>query len=172
MREKLNTGVSAKFTRRENYPIYGIINETEQFLFTLCLQINPADFNTTKFDPALQMYRDRILDTLFIQWNATTWEDLRKPLYSAIATQLYAVLATGGRGIPVSTEEQAALWSRGNSTANIFVRTVEILEISKYANCMFRLETTKKKQKLFVLFVSYLVYTTQSSPLKMVIKSV
>ena len=61
---------------------------------TLPLQIDESMYDQTK-NPQSSDTRDLIADLLLesslgnIDWYQTTWEDLRKPLYSALAAMLY-----------------------------------------------------------------------------------
>lgn len=64
-----------------------------------------------------------------IQWDKVTWNDLRKPLYSAIAAGLYILSISPNHEFPVSVTEQAALYQRvyGGSTSN-FLNKIKDLD--------------------------------------------
>ena len=63
-------------------------------LIFLLPQIDESMYEQTKnpIDPVTDIHIQAIMnaDSLYnIDWYQTTWEDLRKPLYSALATLLY-----------------------------------------------------------------------------------
>ncbi|KAL4218649.1 hypothetical protein ACF0H5_021238 [Mactra antiquata] len=91
--------------------------------------IDEVDFNSTLDDPDLQKYRDAINKNLFIDWSGVTYSDLRRPLFSALATELFAISQSGKNGIPLTVETQSVLWSNnGNKSPNDFVKAVYELE--------------------------------------------
>lgn len=83
----------------------------------------------TKTDPFLEQYRQEISNKTFIDWSSVTYSDLRKPLYSAIATELSAILKTRTGSFPHTIDQQAVLWSNnGLRDSNLFVIAVKELE--------------------------------------------
>ena len=74
-------------------------------------QVDEDMFNETKviLDPSSRLARN-IANLIEIQWHATTWEDLRKPLHSGLAARLF--LAGIDEEIPLASdiEDQARYW--------------------------------------------------------------
>lgn len=92
--------------------------------------INETDLNKTRTDPSLQQYREKIQKTLYIDWTTVSYNDLRKPLYSAIATELLAILKTGNGNIPLTFDRQAELWSK-DSARNPFDFLNAVVQMEK-----------------------------------------
>lgn len=63
----------------------------------------------------LKKYRDQIKAKLGIDWTKTTWKDLEKPLYSALAARLYLVRISDK--IPADLKKQACYWKKHYNTA-------------------------------------------------------
>ncbi|XP_060597324.1 uncharacterized protein LOC132751201 isoform X2 [Ruditapes philippinarum] len=104
-------------------------------------KIDEADFNATKTDPALDQYRKDIDKALYINWTSVSYTDLRKPLLSAIAAQLSAILKSGG--IPLTLNQQASLWAdHGKKDLDVFISAVQDLE-----------KNSLLKQNLDIVFV-------------------
>ncbi|XP_053406766.1 uncharacterized protein LOC123547722 [Mercenaria mercenaria] len=109
--------------------------------------IDETDFNKTRTDPLLKSYRDEISKSLYINWNAVTYSDLRKPLYSAIATELSTILKTGSGSFPLTVDRQADLWSnKGAKDLDVFVNAVKELEkgspLKKNLDIVFLLDSS------------------------------
>jgi len=94
------------------------------------LQIDDVELKETQTNTSLARYTASIRTTFSINWSTVTYSDLRKPLHSAIASELYAILKTLNWGIPYTTREQAALWGDGNA-GNKFTTMTEELERGK-----------------------------------------
>lgn len=94
-----------------------------------CLQITEVEFLATKTDQSLQEYWDNMANRILIDWKNVSYNDLRKPLYSAIAYQLSAILKASGGNIPNLLGDQAALWGKNSRSASEFVRDSELLEV-------------------------------------------
>jgi len=63
-------------------------------------------------------------------WNETTYSDLRKPLYSAIAFELSAILKSPN--IPIMVDEQASLWAAGSSeSTSEYIKAIEAMEMGR-----------------------------------------
>lgn len=101
--------------------------------------LNETKYNETKTNAhklaQLQKVMPEISRILGINWLNTTWDDLRKPLYSAIAARLYMlILANYTIDIPLGSEvsDQGVYWSRyytsSNGTASDFVDRVTELD--------------------------------------------
>lgn len=67
-------------------------------------------FLATKNNSLLQTYYDKIETVLGLKWDEVSWQDLRKPLYSAIAARLF-IIQTSER-IPGTIALQALFWAR------------------------------------------------------------
>ena len=95
-------------------------------------QVDEDVFNSTKNIIAYSQLRgkhDEIMRIFGIDWvNDITWQDLVKPLYSAIAAQLY--LCNNPAPIPTNLQEQADYWemnyTSSNKTAEEFVELVQM----------------------------------------------
>ena len=90
----------------------------------------------TSLYPDLISLHQQIQASFSIQWSAVQWNDLRKPLYSALAARLY--LYTVSVQIPISSniQSQATYWAMYyNTFGNIseFVTLVNELE-AQYGN--------------------------------------
>ncbi|XP_025113984.1 uncharacterized protein LOC112576009 [Pomacea canaliculata] len=75
--------------------------------------VSETDFRNTQNDPRLSRFYEDITQRFGIDWNRLTWDQLRKPIYSGLATALYIAQKFNGQAIPVSKEEQAA-WYQSN----------------------------------------------------------
>ncbi|XP_038065168.1 collagen alpha-1(XIV) chain-like [Patiria miniata] len=82
-------------------------------------------------DPSYAFTFSDIQGQLGINWSTSTWEDGRRPLYSALAARLYFLSL--GRDIPQDLNGQAILWreeyhDQPTDTVDNFIRKVQILE--------------------------------------------
>ena len=116
------------------YPFTGTYNRTCSSLKCIKVfdnfQISAADYNATKTSVGLSGYRQRIYDRILIMWNETTYSDLRKPLYSAIAFELSAILKSPN--IPIMVDEQASLWAAGSSeSTSEYIKAIEAMEMGR-----------------------------------------
>ncbi|XP_052788594.1 uncharacterized protein LOC128223355 [Mya arenaria] len=91
-------------------------------------KIDVSDFNATKTERRLQTLRDQISQNFAIRWDKVAYDDLRKPLYSAIASELSAILKSGSQGIPITTEAQASFWANGTQLKEKFINETAELE--------------------------------------------
>ena len=73
-------------------------------------QIGYLDTKHTSSHPGLVRKFSKIKSAFGIDWAKTSWSDLRKPLYSAIAARL--VLANKSPPIPSSLSGQAKYWKQ------------------------------------------------------------
>ena len=77
-------------------------------------------------------YIKKIQSSLGIDWPSTTWEDCRKPLYSALGMRLYLTYESrAGTGIPRPIDEQADFWIqyyRPGEDRNTFITAANQLE--------------------------------------------
>ena len=62
----------------------------------------------------LKKYWDQIKAKLGIDWTKTSWQDLKKPLYSGLACRLY--LARIKPPIPADLPSQAKYWKKHYNT--------------------------------------------------------
>ena len=67
-------------------------------------------FNNVRTNSAIQSYRDAVESVFDIRWNITSWTELRKPLYSALATALNLVAEKDDNCLSSITLEQALCW--------------------------------------------------------------
>ena len=107
-------------------------------------QVDESIFDQTQdttTHPELASLYTQINSTLGIYWPSSTWVDLRRPLYSALAARLF--FATVGEDIPMSgdLQGQAEYWKTHfntdpGDTVQDFLDSVNELEsLGKYA-CM------------------------------------
>ena len=64
----------------------------------------------TSFYSALSNLHQQIQSTFSIQWSSVQWNDLRKPLYSALAARLYFYTVNASIPISSSIPSQATYW--------------------------------------------------------------
>ncbi len=69
-------------------------------------QLSEDKFDVTKSGTTSKTLMQKINDIFKINWETTTWADLRKPFFSALASRLYLELVLAERGIeyPFSTD--------------------------------------------------------------------
>ena len=67
-------------------------------------------FNNVRTNSAIQSYRDAVESVFDIRWNIMSWTELRKPLYSALATALNLVAEKDDNCLSSITLEQALCW--------------------------------------------------------------
>lgn len=72
------------------------------------MQVDKVAFRETVIQPGLKERRDQIKELLGIDWTKVKWEQLRTPLYSALAARLY--LARLKLPIPADLPSQAQYW--------------------------------------------------------------
>ncbi|XP_038053358.1 uncharacterized protein LOC119725839 [Patiria miniata] len=98
-------------------------------------QVDKIGFQSTKdtaSHPGLKKKFEAIKSSLSIDWATVEWEDLDKPLYSAIAARLF--LTNIPSAIPSGLAEQAAYWkkhynsSSGAGSESKFIDDVKVLE--------------------------------------------
>ena len=94
-------------------------------------EIGFRDTQNTTSHPKLKGKYEKICEKLKIDWENTTWEDLRKPLYSGLAARLF--LGNLPSSIPDTLQGQAIYWKEnynktGKGTAEKFIEDVEALE--------------------------------------------
>lgn len=101
-------------------------NEQSRFL----LQVDEAQYLLTKQDGILDAEKEK-LKNIGIDWSKTTWQDLRKPLFSGIAAAMYATIQAGAAGVPNGIEYQAVFWqntTRPLQEVNVFYKGAQKLE--------------------------------------------
>ena len=101
----------------------------------------------------LTSLHQQIQSTFSIQWSSVQWNDLRKPLYSAVAARLF--FYTVFTSIPISSviQSQATYWvdnyNPSGSTSN-FVTLVNELEAQNGEHTHNNYNTTQIKQHWFI----------------------
>ena len=78
-------------------------------------QVDEAMYETTKSKDSetfLKLYIKQIEEDFDIDWYATSWEDLRMSLYSAIGSKMYVLYSSRDDrdGIPREIDAQADFW--------------------------------------------------------------
>lgn len=113
-------------------------------------QVDEGMFNETRSAAAisyLQTNLNKIRASFGIEWLTVKWEDLTKPLYSALAARLYLQYRSRNLSIPRSIDDQADYWVRYyrlQSSRNEFIAEANRLEqgcsSSKGADMVFVLD--------------------------------
>ena len=94
-------------------------------------QVGFESTQDTKSHPSLKAKHEKIKHTLDIDWGKVQWNDLRKPLHSGLAAQLYLLKIPAP--IPSTLKDQADYWKRyyntksGAGTAQKFINDVNKL---------------------------------------------
>ena len=65
--------------------------------------------NTTSYSTLTNLHQE-IQSTFSIQWSLVEWNDLRKPLYSALAARLYFYTVSASVPISSNVQSQATYW--------------------------------------------------------------
>ena len=65
--------------------------------------------NTASYSTLINLHQ-QIQSKLSIQWSSVEWNDLRKPLYSALAARLYFYAVSASIPISSSIQSQATYW--------------------------------------------------------------
>ena len=83
--------------------------------------------------PELELLLQEVMEGTGIDWLAVVWTDLRRPLYSALATSIYFTLVPGEIPGTGNVEGQARYWKRyfssdSQETANDFINAVKEFE--------------------------------------------
>lgn len=75
-------------------------------------QLSSAKYDTTKNtgNSALNSLIQAISTEFGISWTSTTWSDLRKPFYSAIAARLYFEVVTASIPLASNSASQGTYW--------------------------------------------------------------
>ena len=74
-------------------------------------RVSEQVFNSTATDSRIRDYRTAVESAFDIRWDETfSWRELRKPLYSALATALNLVAITDKNCLSSNTVEQARCW--------------------------------------------------------------
>lgn len=110
-------------TYRDGY--HGGIWQVDEEVFLLTQNVAAA--------PELELLLQGVMEGTGIDWLAVVWSDLRKPLYSALATSIYFTLVPGEIPGAGDLQGQASYWknyfsSDPQETVNDFIRAVEELE--------------------------------------------
>ncbi|XP_022080169.1 uncharacterized protein LOC110973572 [Acanthaster planci] len=90
----------------------------------------------------------RIRQLFDINWDQTTWQDCRKPIYSALAARLYFHRLQST--IPKRLSDQATLWwneyhTRPTDTVENFIRKVSALEGTYATVCALNMAKTRDR---------------------------
>ena len=104
-------------------------HQVDRYMFDALKSNEATSFLRANFTTAIQR-------TFGISWDVVRWEDLTKPLYSALAARLYISFQSrqSSIGIPRSLDDQAKFWKthwRPNGNVVEFVRTVDRLTQGK-----------------------------------------
>ncbi|XP_076455174.1 uncharacterized protein LOC143289864 [Babylonia areolata] len=75
-------------------------------------QVTKAMYDLTKSSGQVVEARRAISEHLLIDWSATRWADLRKPLFSGLAAALFIVHSVHGGPSPVGVAAQQQFWNR------------------------------------------------------------
>ena len=73
-------------------------------------RVDEEVFNNIRTNSTIQSYRDAVEGVFDIRWNITSWTELRKPLYSALATALNLVAEKDDNCLSGITTKQARCW--------------------------------------------------------------
>jgi hypothetical protein len=116
--ESLNGEHPGTFSNKNGKPYHGGIFQVDEIGF--------KDTQNTTSHPNLKKKYAIIKKELGIDWTKVKWEDLRKPLYSALAARLLLTLAL--KPIPKDRKEQAVYWKdnfnkSGKGTPEIFLKS-------------------------------------------------
>ena len=110
------------------------------------------DTQDTNSHPGLVSKFKEIQRVFGIDWPSVQWEDLRKPLFSALAARLK--LSNVAAPIPLAVEDQARYWKthynteRGEGTAAKFIEDVDDMP----------LEEGEVPRRVTAHYVDYVVY--------------
>ena len=113
--------------------------------------VNEDIFNETKNTASysiLTSLHQSIQSNFSIQWSSVEWNDLRKPLYSALSARLYFYTVSASIPISSNIQSQATYWMTYYNTAgsaSYFVTLVnELLAMDGMLIivCMLQLQTT------------------------------
>ena len=97
----------------------------------LIWRVSEEVFNSIATDSRIRDYRTAVESAFDIRWDeAFSWRELRKPLYSALATALNLVAITDKNCLSSNTVEQAMCWLIHHKRQNS--NTSGQLYISKY----------------------------------------
>lgn len=80
-------------------------------------QVDEIGYRDTKdvaSHPGLTRKHQEIMEEFGIDWMSSTWEDLDKPVYSAIGARLY--ISNNPEPIPMTKEEQGRYWKEHYNT--------------------------------------------------------
>ena len=102
--------------------------------------------NIASYSVLINLHQE-IQSTFSIQWSSVQWNDLRKPLYSALAARLYFYTVSASIPISSNIQSQATYWmiyyNPSGSTSN-YVTLVNELEA----------QNRKLQELLFWIFIS------------------
>ena len=96
--------------------------------------------NTASYSTLTNLHQE-IQSTFSIQWSSVEWNDLRKPLYSALAARLYFYTVSASIPISSSIQSQATYWvtyyNPSGSTSNFVTLVNELLaQDRKFQACI------------------------------------
>ena len=84
-------------------------------------QLGESKYMETKQASVAATFRQKILEIFAIDWSVTTWADLRKPFYSALAARLYIeIKVDSNNDFPFSTDiaSQSEFWKTEYSSSS------------------------------------------------------
>ena len=95
-------------------------------------QLSSAKYSTTKTSALLSSSLLQSVSSKFgITWSSTSWSDLRKPFYSAIAARLYLEVISASIPLSTNINGQASYWASyytsSGGSASEFVTAVNYL---------------------------------------------
>jgi len=102
------------------------LGDNSQLIMFNWSQVDEQSFSSTK-SALTAALRDDIRGKFGIDWTQTQYQDLMKPLYSAIAAMLKITkyYRAGNRNIPQSVDDQASYWS-SSYTVNTWSDAVNV----------------------------------------------
>ena len=98
----------------------------------LLYQVDQGMFTVTQSPSAINRLSqeiDEIKQNFSIAWQTVTWQDLTKPLYSALAARLYLQFKNPNTVIPRSIDLQATFWKtnyRVSGNISYFITSAQL----------------------------------------------
>ena len=86
------------------------LNTSDQNYYGGIWRVDEEVFSNIRTNSTIQSYRDAVESVFDIRWNIMSWTELRKPLYSALATALNLVAEKDDNCLSSITLEQALCW--------------------------------------------------------------
>ena len=96
-------------------------------------QLSSAKYSVTKTSVSSSLLQN-VSSKFGITWSSTSWSDLRKPFYSAIAARLYLEVISASIPLSINISGQASYWASyytsSGGSASEFVTAVNYLNSS------------------------------------------